>query len=196
MKNTFLIALLLSSSSAFAQSTGPANIVKTNPFGYFAGQYQFGYERALTDNFSVQLQAGIFTGGGEIFLADSTGNLELYSANRTGIILIPEARFYPGGNACEGFYLAASGRYRSAGWNDGDDENIYTRKAIGGALTLGYQYSKDGMMVDLFVGPQYKNTEIEYGENYQFLQPEEETGIFSETSGTGVRLGVSLGFGF
>ena len=196
MKNTFLIALLLCASSAFAQGTGPASVVKTNPFGYFAGQYQLGYERALTDNFSVQLQAGMIVGQGTMTLTDSSGTTDLFDISRGGFILIPEARYYPGGNACEGFYLAASGRYR-VGKLDVDAENVYVRTALGGALTLGYQYTKDGMMVDFFVGPQFKTVDTVWGETFQSTtDEEEENSLFGDSSGTGVRVGVSVGFGF
>lgn len=190
MKNTFLIALLLCATSAFAQ--GPANVVKSNPFGYFAGQYQVGYERALNDNFSVQLQAGILTGTGTVTVTDSvSGEIEIADFTRSGVILIPEARYYPGGNACEGFYIAASGRYRVAKTAANDDP-IYDRTAIGGALTLGLQWWNDGMLVDLFVGPQIKNVTTDWHTDGS----EEDLGLFGDTSGTGVRFGVNVGFGF
>lgn len=190
MKNTFLMALLLCATSAFAQ--GPTNVVKTNPFGFFAGQYQFGYERALTDNFSVQLQAGILVGEGSVFVTDTSGNTETVSFNRSGIILIPEARYYPAGNACEGFYLAASGRYRLAKATV-DSDPLYDRTAIGGALTLGYQWLGDGVMMDLFVGPQLKTVETTW---FDENAAEDDLGLFGDTSGTGVRVGLSVGFGF
>ncbi len=64
MKNTFLIALFLCATSLSAQSDGPGQVVKANPFGFIVGQYQFGYEHALTDHLSVQMSAGILTGSG------------------------------------------------------------------------------------------------------------------------------------
>ena len=61
-----------------AQSNGPAHVIKTNPFGLFLGQYQLGYEHALSDNFSVQLSAGMISG--ELTASDSN-SVELITAS-------------------------------------------------------------------------------------------------------------------
>ena len=55
MKNYLLIAFIICATSLSAQSDGPGQVVKANPFGFIVGQYQFGYERALNEKFSVQI---------------------------------------------------------------------------------------------------------------------------------------------
>lgn len=65
-----------------------------------------GYEHALNDKFSVQLSAGLIAGSGSIFTTDTvTLETTTVTYKRSGYIAIPEVRFYPKGNACEGFYL-------------------------------------------------------------------------------------------
>lgn len=189
MKNTLLVALFFCAGALMAQSNGPAQAVKTNPFGLFFGQYQLGYEHALSDNFSVQMSAGMITGG---FSVTDTLTNEIYNSSKSGFILLPEVRFYPGGDACEGLYLAALGRYRTVTRAvDGDD--WYSRDAIGAAVVIGYQYYGDGVMIDVFLGPQFKNVEDEYF-NDSF---EEDESLFTVGgSGTGVRFGINIGFGW
>ena len=73
-----------------AQSNGPAHVIKTNPLGLLLGQYQLGYEHALSDKFSVQMSAGMIFG--ELTAYDSS-SVDLVTASRSGFILIPEVRF-------------------------------------------------------------------------------------------------------
>ena len=146
MKNIFLIALFLCATSLSAQSDGPGQVVKANPFGFIVGQYQFGYEHALTDQISVQMSAGMIAGSG--FSIDSI-SMETLTSKLSGFIVIPEIRFYTGGNTCEGIYIGAVARYRTDSWSvSGDD--WYTKNSKGVAVILGYQWYGDGLMVDVF----------------------------------------------
>jgi len=189
MKNTLLVALFFCAGALMAQSNGPTQVVKTNPFGLMAGQYQLGYERALADNFSVQMSAGMIVGGFSV--TDTTTN-EILTSSKSGFILIPEARFYPGGDACEGLYIGALGRYRTV-TRAVNDVDWFTRTAIGAAAVIGYQYYGDGVMIDVFIGPQFKNVEDEYFDG----SFEEEESLFDlGGSGTGVRFGINIGFGW
>ena len=52
------------------------HVVKTNPFGLFASQYQLAYEHGINDNFSVQLSTG-FMGGSGIFNNDDNVGVRL-----------------------------------------------------------------------------------------------------------------------
>jgi len=186
MKNTLLVALLFCAGALMAQSDGPAHVVKTNPFGLLLGQYQLGYERALSDNFTVQMSAGMIVGGGSAI--DSISG-ELNTADRSGFILIPEVRFYPGGDACEGLYIATLGRYRTESW-DVNGADWYTRTAIGAAAVIGYQYYGDGVMIDAFLGPQFKKVDTEWFDD----SFSEEEALFN--GGNGVRFGINIGFGW
>ena len=193
MRISLLLALVMGVSTAFAQ--GPQNVVKTNPFGYFASQYQVGFERALTDNFSVQLSAGLISGSGVTTLSsvDSTGNIvtTTSSFSRTGFILIPEVRYYPGGFACAGFYAALAARIRQVGTAI-DDEPLYDRDVIGGALLVGFQVYKSDMLIDVFVGPQIKSDKTVW----YIDDATEDLDLFNSDGRVGVRFGLNIGFGF
>ena len=186
-----LLFLLAFTTTAFTQ-TFPTNVVKTNPFGFFVGQYQFGYEAALTDNISMQVQAGVLAGSGDASLIDSTGNTITAQISRSGFILIPEVRYYPSWSACEGFYIAASGRFRRAKAKI-EEELLYERNVSGGAVTIGYQMNKNGFIIDSFIGAQIKNVDTDW---FDQDTSESTTGLFGDSTGAGVRFGISLGYGF
>ena len=164
------------------------HVAKTNPIGLFASQYQLGYEHGLNDNFSVQLSAGFMGGSGEALDLDDPASLNMVSTQRTGFIAIPEVRWYPGASACEGFYLALAGRYRTSQTVDADDNVRLDRSAVGGALLLGFQRLSDGYAVDFFLGPQYKTVDSSGDLDV--------SGIFNNDDNVGVRLGLNLGFGW
>ena len=179
-------AALMSLTMSAQQNT---QAVKTNPLGFFAGQYQVAYERALNDNFSVQLSAGFIGGTSEGTLVSDSLEISTETYNKTGFIAIPEVRWYPGGSACEGFYIAALGRFRSATTVNDSDDVILERTANGAAVVLGYQRATDGYMVDFFVGPQYKAVT-------SAGTLEEASSFFTSDNPMGVRVGVNLGFGW
>ena len=179
-------AALMSLTLSAQQNT---QAVKTNPLGFFAGQYQVAYERALNDNFSVQLSAGFIGGTSEGTLVSDSLEISTETYNKTGFIAIPEVRWYPGGSACEGFYIAALGRFRSATTVNESDDVILERTANGAAVVLGYQRATDGYMVDFFVGPQYKAVT-------SAGTLEEASSFFTSDNPMGVRVGVNLGFGW
>ena len=179
-------AALMSLTMSAQQNT---QAVKTNPLGFFAGQYQVAYERALNDNFSVQLSAGFIGGTTEGTLVSDSLEVSTETYNKTGFIAIPEVRWYPGGSACEGFYIAALGRFRSATTVNESDDVILERTANGAAVVLGYQRATDGYMVDFFVGPQYKAVT-------SAGTLEEASSFFTSDNPMGVRVGVNLGFGW
>ena len=172
-----LMFLCLSALTSTAQRNNEGseftNVLKTNVLGYFVGQYQLAYERALSPNFSAQLSAGFLTG-------KSNGSLggNSYNSKRTGFIVIPEARYYFSGHAPKRMYIGAFLRYRSAdneltdnSWTTGgtgtNQDLSRERKvsSIGGGLILGYQViTRGGFTFDVFAGPQYKDrsTKITY----------------------------------
>ncbi len=175
-------AAFLGLSAAAQQNT---HAVKANPLGFFVQQYQLGYEHALNDNISVQLSAGFI--GGTTEASDSSGVTLEYS--KTGFIAVPEVRWFPGGSACEGFYVAALGRFRSVTTKDDLDGVLLKRSANGAAVVLGYQRASGGYMVDFFIGPQYKSVSSEG----DFA---EVSNLFTSDNPMGVRLGVNIGYGW
>lgn len=169
------------------------HVAKVNPLGLLVSQYQLGYEHAILPNLSVQLSAGILTGSSELTATDSTASQEvtLVSTNRSGYILIPEVRWYPKGEACNGVYLALAGRFRKAtNVNVDTDEIILERTANGAALLFGYQSQSD-IAWEVFFGPQIKNvnTVSDYDDD-------NESGLFGESDGVGFRFGVNVGIGW
>ena len=185
---------ILAACAAFVGLTVSAQentqVVKSNPLGWFATQYQLGYEMAINDNISASVSAGFIGGKGETTSIDLEGNETTYSTTKSGFIAIPEVRYYTGGNACEGFYIGVGGRFRSATTVDGDDDLLLERTANGAHLVLGFQQTRgDGFMVDYFIGPQYKTVTSD-GEL------EEASNFFSNDNPMGIRLGVNVGFGW
>ena len=175
-------AALLSLTMSAQQIT---QAVKANPIGFFAGQYQLGYEHGVTDFISAQMSAGLIASSGE---ANQLGNpLEIVSTTRSGFIVVPEIRVYPGGSACEGFYASLVGRYRTAETVDDEGNMRLNRSALGGAFVLGYQRVNDGYTVDFFIGPQVKKVEAEGDLDV--------SGFFNNDDNVGVRLGLNVGFG-
>jgi hypothetical protein len=185
LKNPLLILLFLCAISLSAQTDGPGIVIKTNPFGFFQAQYQLGVELALTETFSVQMAAGMIAGSG--FSIDSI-SMETFTSEQSGFIVIPEIRFYPGGNSCEGIYIGAVARFKTATWTVlGDD--WYTKNSKGVAAVLGYQWYGDGLIVDLFLGPQFKSESTEMFDDYLTEVDPRFVGV------NGLRFGVNVGFG-
>ncbi len=185
LKTPLFILLFLCATSLSAQPDGPSKVIKTNPFGFFQDQYQLGVELALTETFSVQMAAGMIAGSG--FSIDSI-SMETLTSELSGLILIPEIRFYPGGNSCEGIYVAAVARFRKDTWKV-SGEDWYTKNSKGIAAVLGYQWYGDGLIVDLFLGPQFKSESTELFDGYLSEIPIRFVGE------NGIRFGMNVGFG-
>jgi hypothetical protein len=185
LKNHLLILLFLFTTSLSAQSDGPGIVIKTNPFGFFQDQYQLGVELALTEKLSVQMAAGLMAGSG--FSIDSI-SMETLTSQLSGFILIPEIRFYPGGNTCEGLYLGAVASFRTDTWTvSGND--WYTKNSKGVAAVLGYQWYGEGLILDLFLGPQFKSESTEMFDEYLSEVDPRFVGV------NGLRFGINVGFG-
>ena len=173
-----LCVMVLGTSVAQAQQN--TRVVKFNPLGAVVQQFQAGFEYGLGDNLSVQLSAGFLAGdpnGSDVTLAQDV------RLSRTGWLVMPEFRYYPGDDAVEGFYLGLLGRLEQAEFSD--FEGVRGEKsAAAGALTLGYQYAYDGFMLDLFIGPKYEVID--------------ETGNWSQNWNglEKVHLGLKLGYGW
>ena len=192
MKRILILIAISASLTAFAQDG--SGVIKTNPMGWFAGQYQFGYEHFLSENASVQLMPGGIFGSVSLTSStlDSTLAFESVTATRGGFIVIPEFRYYLGGEAPDGLYVSGFGRFRSVKTTlDNDASSSQTRSAIGAGFVLGYQYMlANGFCEEIFLGPQFKSTTTtstgEY-DDYGFA--------IDDDSDTGIRFGITIGFG-
>lgn len=201
-----LVITLIAAMGVFnAQAQYKDNAVKLNLFGTLISQYQLGYERALNEHVSVQLQAGVILREWESLDGDNE------DWDQNGFIVIPEGRYYFS-EGLKGAYVAGFMRYRSVSWviddlntDDGfspagyDNSWKSTRTALGGGLTFGYQVLlSDALVIDIFAGPQYKSVTagaIEFTENndpdFDAIESDK-----AESSGTGVRFGVNIGYAF
>lgn len=192
MKRWLIFILLASAVSVQAQDgTG---VIKTNPWGWFAGQFQFGYEHFLSENASVQLLPGAIFSKGSVSISDTTvAFFESYNVTRLGFIVIPEFRYYLSDEVPDGLYIAAFGRYRTVTTTvDEDADNTRLRQIMGGGFVLGYQYQlANGLAGEVFLGPQFKSINTSFTGAYQ----EYDDLDLGESDGTGIRFGLNIGFG-
>ena len=74
---------------------------------------------------------------------------------------------------------------------DNDASSSQTRSAIGAGFVLGYQYIlANGLTGEIFLGPQFKSTTTTSTGSY------DDYGFaIEDDSDTGIRFGLTLGFG-
>ena len=188
-----LVVIMLCMAAFHAQAQEETGVIKTNPLGWFVGQFQFGYEHFLSENVSVQLIPGGIFHAGSVSINDSiVGFFETYSATRTGFIVIPEFRYYLGDVAPDGLYIAPFARYRSVTTKvDEDDQSSEKRNAMGGGFVLGYQYQlANGLTGEVFLGPQLKSVNTTPTGAYE--QYDED--VFDDVQGSSIRFGITIGF--
>ena len=193
MKHLLLI-LFLGCFAALPAQEG-VGVIKTNPFGWFAVQYQFGYEHFLSEKTSVQLLPGGIYSMGTVSINDSlAGFFEDYGATRVGFIVVPEFRYYLGDVAPDGLYVAPFGRLRSVKTTvDEDPMSTKTRRSIGGGFVLGFQYQlANGLTGEIFLGPQFKSTDSIYTGSYEQY---DDLGFDDDSDNTGIRFGLTIGIG-
>lgn len=164
---------------SFAQESNVSeekNVVKINTLSLIVGTGSIFYERKFEDNLSGQLGVGYLNFGND-------------DTRFSGLIVTPEARFYPKKDAIDGLYLAPYGRYQNYSLKSGDDKATYFN--IGGGIVIGRQWIKEsGFTMDLFFGGHYGSgkIDVESGTEESF-----STGIFD---GFSTRMGFSIGFAF
>jgi hypothetical protein len=176
--------LALFAIAAFILSTGlmgqKMNTVKTDLFSPFIRTGVLKYERAFSENMSLQL--GFFYTGISPRDTESTLN---------GWGITPEFRFYLSDTpAPNGTYLAPNIRYYSLTAKDPTVNAEATLTNFSFAFNLGKQVVlKDIIAIDAWVGPSY---------NFRNLDDpsgEVEAGI-TTVNGFGVRLGIAIGIVF
>jgi hypothetical protein len=179
--------LLFSVMIAHAQE----NAIKTGFTGPFMGDLNFGYERAVSQNSSLNIKVGYFDLFMSPFISENTITPKAYNLLEAngGYTASVEYRFYLSKKrGIQGFYVAPYLRYISQDmvFDDEIESYIFTvgTKAnimgIGGQL--GYQWIfNDWFTVDLFffgTGIDYYKAEIKYvlepqpsGFNYTMVTP-------------------------
>lgn len=121
------------------------------------------YERAINSNVSAQLGVGILN-----IVSSSSSGIYSSETTTTRFLFIPEARYYFS-EVLSGLYSSVGFRLRLADRSFDDTSTgsviLYdyeeTKTSIGGAFVLGYQnIIGSRVLVDLFVGPQYKSVSV------------------------------------
>ena len=168
------MALLVISSGLLAQKK---NVVKTDLFSAFIRTGVIKYERAITDDISIQL--------GFFYTAYKPRDTEV---ELTGWGLTPEFRYYLSDTpAPAGTYLAPNFRYMKLDAYDPVEQESATLTSSSIALNLGKQWLfKDVVILDAWVGPTYA---------FRTAEGDVDTGI-QEVDGFGIRVGIALGIAF
>jgi hypothetical protein len=178
-KNILFIAFMIVAIVSQAQM-GPKNAVKINPLSLLVTTGNVSYERAVSNNKSVQLGA-YYSGIG------------LGDFKYEGYGITPEFRFYFGsrGTALNGGYIAPFARYQNFSIADKATKDKATFETIGGGAVMGWQKSwQGGFTLDVFAGPSYSN--IKFKDRSQ----EEDFDVKFGMEGFGLRTGISLGVSF
>jgi len=183
----------------------PANAIKLKLFPLILSVFTVQYERSLTDNISVACDLS-FLRRSTSSSGDMSGS-ETQSLTTTAFGISPELRFYPGGNASQGFFvgpyatymnLAIKGEYTNSNGISGTAE-LNGINAIGGGVLLGWKWLiKEAFVIETHIGYNYLNvnipTSIEV--NYSDGTKEFENGPSLNFSGGLPTAGVSLGYAF
>jgi hypothetical protein len=212
----FSCAILLAAATFSVQAQGEhKGTIKTNFFGWFAGQYQLGYEHVLNENMTVQLSVGILDGGSSSSRLDSISqNSYAYVQDKSGLILIPEFRYYPSPSSTymEGMYFAGFGRFRLSNWDltdtgadgpFGDVSREENRTVLSAGIVIGFSYYLgNGFNAEVFAGPQFKTVSSSRVYDNANVGDQEFNSKFLnfslagiENDGVGLRFGVNIGFG-
>ena len=155
-----------------------ANAIKVNPIAAIFATGNFGYERAIASNQSIQLSA--FYSG-----------VSLAGIKYAGWGVTPEYRLYFGGRAMNGGYVAPFGRYQSFTLTDKEADTKESFTSIGGGAIIGWEKAWDsGFLLDLFAGPSYNSGTI------KSTNGDPAFNIKGGINGFGVRTGICLGFTF
>ena len=182
MKNLLVLTLfVLAFGGVKAQESGRSNAIKLNPLSLIFATGNVSYERAISDNKSVQL--------GAFYSSFGLGSLKY-----TGYGVTPEFRLYFAGHreALNGVYVAPFARYQSFSLVEKDyADNKTSFTTMGGGATIGWQKMwGSGFVLDLFAGPSYNKAK------FKNEGDAEEFNVSGGMTGFGVRTGISLGFGF
>jgi len=181
MKKLIILSLLvLFSVKIYAQSE-ERFAIKINPLSVFLSTGSMFFEGKLNNNSSLQMGVA-YTG------------LELGDFKYNGIILTPEFRFYAKQRSISGFYIAPYLRFQNFNitLEDPTSNTEMNYKSYGGGVLLGRQWVySSGFVFDLFAGPSYNDGDI----TYKSGSSKDDDFAFG-LKGSGIRVGIAIGFGF
>ncbi|MGB8194126.1 MAG: DUF3575 domain-containing protein [Chitinophagaceae bacterium] len=179
-KVLFAAALVVVAAGLKAQDNGAQNAIKLNPLSLVFATGNIAYERAVTENSSVQL--GVFYSG-----------VSISGLKYTGLGITPEYRFYFAGNrqALNGVYAGPFVRYQSFTLKEKDGNSEAKFTSFGGGAVIGWEKTWDsGFVLDIFAGPAYNSGKVkEKSGNSDF-------DVAGSIDGFGLRTGITIGFAF
>lgn len=155
---------------------GHGNVLKINTLSLLLGTGSVFYERRIQEDRSAQM--------GLAFL-----RYTFEETTFSGLILTPEYRYYPKGNAISGFFMAPYGRMQQFTVKSEDNKGVY--RNLGGGFLFGRQWiTRSDFTMDLFLGAHYGRgtINVDNGEEEDF-----ETESFEGIRG---RVGFAIGFAF
>jgi hypothetical protein len=179
-KVLFAAALIVAATSLKAQDNGAQNAIKLNPLSLIFATGNIAYERAVSENSSVQL--GIFYSG-----------VSISGLKYTGLGITPEYRFYVAGNkqALNGVYVGPFVRYQSFSLKDKDSDSEAKFTSFGGGAVIGWEKTwSSGFVLDLFAGPSYNSGKV------KDKSGSGDFDVAGSIDGFGLRTGITIGFAF
>ena len=179
-KVLFAAALLVAGTALKAQENGAQNAIKLNPLSLVFATGNVAYERAVSENTSIQL--GVFYSG-----------VSISGLKYTGLGVTPEFRVYFAGNrqALNGVYVGPFVRYQSFTLKDKDSDSEAKYSSFGGGAVIGWEKTwASGFVLDLFAGPQYNKGKIKEKSGNESFD------VAGSIDGFGLRTGITLGFAF
>lgn len=184
MKRLLVITFLASlAATGWSQDNKPKqyeNAIKINPLSLVFATGNIAYERAISENSSIQL--GVFYSG-----------LNISGLHYSGLGITPEMRFYVAGHkeALNGIYVGPFVRYQSFNLKDKDNDEEAKFTSFGGGAVIGWEKTwQSGFVLDIFLGPAYNKGKVK-----------QQTGpgdfdVSGSIDGFGLRTGITLGFAF
>ena len=199
-----LMVLFCLATSGFAQQQGEQQVPLQNILKFKPLSFEFGYERALGSQFSVQLATRILPFKISVDATDASGNGSL-SLNEYQFT--PELRFYvfKKMGPLEGFFIAPHFKYgfmRLKGVaesnNDLRETVVFKGQKWGGGLTFGWQWvNYKGFSIDTQLGFGYTNRTYDDAEiTYSDGTTEIERSGLENIAITAPRVGFSIGYAF
>lgn len=180
MKKIVVVLLCCSLFQLVNAQERPLNAVKLNPLSLLFITGNVTYERAVSENQSVQL--GVFYSG-----------VRLSDLKYSGLGITPEYRFYFGGHkeALNGVYAGPFLRYQHFKLKDKSSGDEAKYSSFGGGGVIGWEKAyESGLVLDLFVGPAYYSGKL--GDNSN----QNEFDVNASFDGFTIRTGITLGFSF
>lgn len=167
-----LVAVMAFTFSANAQE---ANNIKINPLGLIIGSINLGYERAISEKVSLQLNPGYWSG------------FKVGDDKFKGLRLGLEGRYFlsKSSSAPDGFYVGPYFNSQNLSVKTNGDEDKLSITSIGGQVGNQWVYDS-GFVLDLNLGlgaTSTKATDLEPNESY-------------DVNGTLPKFTVALGYNF